>query len=88
MVCTQLGYVISRQSKIDVGLAEDHKDINSTVFIHNSGSAIAYISTKPGVSTDSWEVAVGEKIGPFAIKTLYHIGAGVTELKILHLKEV
>jgi hypothetical protein len=83
------GYVIERQIKIDVGIVEADTDVNGTVYIQNAGSNSAYIDVKPGVDNAKWEIAAGEELPfPVSIKTLYHLGAGVTTLKLLVLKGV
>lgn len=88
MYFEESGYKIDNQSSISVTTSEGNTSINSTVYIHNSGSNIVYIDTKPGVSSSKWELAAGEKIGPFHFEKLYHIGAGASTLKLIHLKGV
>lgn len=82
------GYSIGTQIKKDVTTSEDSQSLYATVYLHNAGSSIIYFDKKTGVDNTMWEIAPGEKMGPFYFQTLYFKGAGTSTLKILPLEGV
>lgn len=80
------GYAILKQSSISITTDEGNSDINNTVYLHNAGVNTVYIDIYTGVDNTKWELEAGEKLGPLSIQKLYFVGAGVSTLKVLHLR--
>lgn len=85
MITQENGYVIRPCIKKDVTTDEGSEPINgSTVYLHNAGANIIYIDKVTGVDNTKWELAAGEKTGPFTFKdSIFFKGVGVSTLKIL-----
>jgi hypothetical protein len=84
----ELGYGIKSIEKIDVTTqAGNITGASGTYYVHNAGNNMVYIDTATTVNSDSWELAPGEKAGPFAGQ-IYYVGADVTTLKVMYMEGV
>ena len=77
------GYGIKRQATKAITTAESTVDTKGeTFYIQNVGASIVYIDNVTGVDSTKWQLAVGERSGPWSVRT----GAGVTADTNIYLK--
>lgn len=97
---TESGYVIKRQASAAITASESNIDTKGeTCYIQNVGSNIVYIDVVTGVDNTKWQIAPGERSGPWTARTpttasaasdskFYLIGAGVSTLNFIFLRDV
>lgn len=92
------GYIIKRQDTAAITTAESFIDTKGeTCYIQNVGTSIVYIDVVTGVDSTKWQIAVGERSGPWTARSgqgvtadtkFYFKGAGVSTLNFIFLKDV
>lgn len=90
------GYIIKRQATAAITTSESNIDTKGeTCYIQNVGASIVYIDVVTGVDSTKWQIAVGERSGPWTARTgsgttadtkLYMIGAGASTLNFIFLE--
>lgn len=77
------GYIIKRQATAAITTAESTIDTKGeTCYIQNVGASIVYIDVVTGVDSTKWQIAVGERTGPWTAR----IGTGVNADTKFYLK--
>lgn len=91
---TESGYVIKRQATAPITTSESNIDTKGeTCYIQNVGANIVYIDVVTGVDSTKWQIAAGERSGPWTARTatdtkFYLLGAGVSTLNFIFLRDV
>jgi predicted phosphodiesterase len=90
MYFQECGYDTLSVKKIDVTTsAGDGTTLYASVRLHNTGTETVYIKGESDVDGNDWEIAAGEKEGPFYFQKLYCITtSGTSTIKVLLLKGV